>query len=73
MRSFAVILFYSTVALAGPWFGSIELPYGYVTGIGTGEDLVWAIDSITMSIYGFASDYPYNLVETLPVEGACFS
>ncbi len=70
LRSFAVILFYSTVVLAGPWVASIELPYGYVTGIGTGEDMVWAIDSITMSIYGFDSDYPYSLLETLSVEGA---
>lgn len=66
---FLLSIFLCTVT-ASAWIDSFGLPYGYVTGIGTGENLVWAVDSINMMIYGFESDYPHELVESLPVEGA---
>ncbi|MCK5115539.1 MAG: T9SS type A sorting domain-containing protein [Candidatus Aegiribacteria sp.] len=68
MKFLLSIILFTVTAIA--WESSFSLPYGYVTGIGTGEDLVWAVDSVTMLIYGFESEYPYDLVESLPVEGA---
>ncbi len=66
---FLFSIFLCTVT-AIAWESAFSLPDGYVTGIGTGEDMVWAVDSVTMLIYGFESEYPYDLVESLPVEGA---
>lgn len=53
MKVFTVILFCVGSAYSHTILTTFDVPYGYITGLATDEDLVWAIDSITGSIYGF--------------------
>lgn len=53
MKAFTVILFCISFAYSHTILTTFDVPYGYITGLATDNNLVWAIDSITCSVYGF--------------------
>jgi hypothetical protein len=53
MKAFTAILFCVSFAYSHTIITTFDVPYGYITGLATDDNLVWAIDSITDSVYGF--------------------
>ena len=53
MKVLIAILFCICFSYSHASLTSFDVPYGYITGLATDDNLVWAIDSITCSIYGF--------------------
>ncbi len=53
MKTIITILFITSLAYSHSILTTFDVPYGYITGLATDDNLVWAIDSITCLIYGF--------------------
>ena len=68
MKILTVILFCISFAYSHSILTTFDVPYGYITGLATDEELVWAIDSITCSIYGF-DGWAGTMEESFPVIG----
>ena len=68
MKAFVVILFIISFAYSHTILTTFDVPYGYITGLATDESLVWAIDSVTCSIYGF-DGWAGTMEESFPVIG----
>ncbi len=68
MKALIVILFIISFAYSHSILTTFDVPYGYITGLATDDHLVWAIDSITCSIYGF-DGWAGTMEKSFPVIG----
>ena len=68
MKIFITLLLCISFAYSHSILTTFDVPSGYITGLATDDVLVWAIDSVTCSVYGF-DGWAGTMEESFPVIG----